>query len=130
MLLGETGAHSTGQAPVSIFSGGMMSRGDVEAFNRLVEDECLEVERYKSKAQFPGHSRVYQCYFNSYRRLARKGGKRPGEIFAEAKSEDCHAAARPVAFTLPRIVLDHLARFLPPARCRVPVMVRALLSDV
>jgi len=102
----------------------------VEAFHHLVKDACLAVGHYKSKAQFFGHSRVYQCYFNSYRRLAWKGGKTPGEIFAEAKSEDCHAAARPVAFTLPRIVLDHLARFLPPARCRVPVMARALLSDV
>ena len=102
----------------------------MEAFQHLVEDECLEVERYKSRAQFPGHSRIYQCYFNSYRRLAWKGGKTPGEIFAEAKSEDCRAAARPVAFTLPPITLDHLARFLPPAGYRAPVMARALLSDV
>jgi transposase len=122
-LFEETVRHYTGQLPVTIFPGAKTCQSDVEAYHRLVEDEFLAVERYETKAQFLGRSRIYQAYFNHHRRLIWKGGKTPAQFFADAQGEGHQPAATPAAFTLPPIVLDDVEPLLPAPGYHLPVMV-------
>ncbi len=124
-LFEETVRYYTGQLPVTIFPGAKTCQSDVEAYHRLVEDEFLAVERYETKAQFLGRSRIYQAYFNHHRRLIWKGGKTPAQFFADAQAEGHQPAAVPAAFTLPPIVLDDVEPLLSAPGYDLPVMVKA-----
>lgn len=124
-LFEQTVEYYTGRPPVTIFPGAKTSQSDVEAFHRLVEDEFLAVEDHSSRERLLGRSRIYQVYFNHYRRLLWKGGNTPVDFFRDAQDEGHQPAATPEAFTLPPILLDDLEPLLHTPGYDVPVMVRS-----
>lgn len=124
-LFEETVRTYTGQLPVTIFPGAKTSQSDVEAFHRLVEDEFLAVEDHRSLRRLLGCSRVYQVYFNHYRRLLWKGAKTPAQLLAQALPDPVHSHLTPLALTLPPIVLEDVEQYLDAPGYDVPVLVTA-----
>ncbi|MBI1883245.1 MAG: transposase [Chlamydiae bacterium] len=52
-------------------------QGDVETFNRIVEDEFFDVESFKNNTQFLGKTYAYQLYFNYIRTNRYRDNKSP-----------------------------------------------------
>jgi transposase InsO family protein len=58
-------------------------QGDVETFNRIVENEFFEIESFGSKEEFLGKAYTYQLYFNHIRKNRYRGNKSPLDILKE-----------------------------------------------
>ena len=58
-------------------------QGDVETFNRIVENEFFDIESFANKEEFLGKAYTYQLYFNYARKNRYRGNKSPLEILRE-----------------------------------------------
>ena len=78
-------------------------QGDVETFNRIVEDEFFDIESYKNPTEFLGKAYAYQLYFNYLRKNRYRENKSPLEILKERFPEVDEGI-----LNLPPIRLDRL----------------------
>lgn len=77
-------------------------QGDVETFNRIVEDEFFEVESFRDEEEFLGKTYAYQLFFNYLRKNRYRDNKSPVDILRERFPEvDTNV------LNLPPIRLDH-----------------------
>jgi transposase len=58
-------------------------QGDVETFNRIVEDEFFDVESYKNPTEFWGKVYAYHLYFNYIRKNRYRDNQSPLDILRE-----------------------------------------------
>lgn len=58
-------------------------QGDVETFNRIVENEFFDIESFGSKEDFLGKAYAYQLYFNYVRKNRYRDNKSPLTIMRE-----------------------------------------------
>ena len=58
-------------------------QGDVETFNRIVEDEFFDIESYRNPTEFLGKAYAYQLYFNYIRKNRYRDNKSPLDILRE-----------------------------------------------
>ena len=58
-------------------------QGDVETFNRIVEDEFFDIESYRNPTEFLGKTYAYQLYFNYIRKNRYRDNKSPLDILRE-----------------------------------------------
>ncbi|MBI4432229.1 MAG: transposase [Candidatus Omnitrophica bacterium] len=58
-------------------------QGDVETFNRIVENEFFDIESFGSEQDFLGKAYSYQLYFNYARKNRYRGNKSPIKILRQ-----------------------------------------------
>ena len=78
-------------------------QGDVETFNRIIEEEFFEIESFGNETEFLGKAYAYQLYFNYLRKNRYRDNKSPVEILRERfpdVDED--------VLNLPPVLLDDL----------------------
>ena len=78
-------------------------QGDVETFNRIVENEFFDIESFENQDEFLGKTYAYQLYFNHQRKNRYRDNKSPLDILKERFPE-----VDENVLNLPPIRLDHL----------------------
>ena len=96
-------------------------QGDIEAFNRLIEDEFYDIEDYENGIDFMGKSYAYQLFFNYVRKNRNRGRKAPVEILQER-----FPSVDPGVLNLPPIRLESLLDFYRKGGYHVPGSTQAV----
>ncbi len=81
-------------------------QGDIETFNRIIEDEFYDIEDYENGVEFLGKAYAYQLFFNYERKNRGRGRRAPVDILKER-----FPSIDPGVLNLPPIRLESLLDF-------------------